>query len=233
MAPAFWLGERGWLLETCNWAQHSLLFPNAAVRTPAFWAHSRPRRLFPRSSIFQLGWLDPEPNLLWKSLELGLGKDEVVSVCRLLVAERCALLVEAAEGQWQVASPGLEHMQPTAGQKCPHRTNGRNYSGPGWLFLANMPLFPLARAAGQPPPRLASSPLQPMPSTEGSFPGKCDVGPAKGNPRHYSGLWKTGAGKAGLPPPGVACGSEHQDPSKLLCGCCTICGLLRGNRPRD
>lgn len=53
-------------------AQRLPLFPSPAVRTPTLWAHSQPRRTFCRSSILQLGWLDPEPNLPWKELGAGI-----------------------------------------------------------------------------------------------------------------------------------------------------------------
>lgn len=127
-----------------------------------------------------------------KSLELELSNDEVVSVCRVLVAERCALFVEAGFGQWQDAFPTQEDMQPL-GRSALIEPKGEITVALSGFFLPTCLCFHW-------PVQLVNLLLGwlPAPSSSalyrGSFPGKCGVGPAKGSPLYYSGLWKTGVG---------------------------------------
>lgn len=101
VTPAFWLGERGRLLETCT--RFSICCCSSLTLQPGLLlsGHNLSHVAFslPAPSSSWVGW-SPSQICCGKSLELGLSKDEVVSVCRLLVAERCVLFVE---GQWQVA----------------------------------------------------------------------------------------------------------------------------------
>lgn len=102
----------------------------------------------------------------------------------LLLAERRGIV---CGGRLGAAAGGFSYPRG-------HAATGKQRERSQWLWWLSLPSVPLACAASCLASFQAGFQLpQPLPSTEGSLPGKCDVGPAKRSPLRYE-LWKTGVG---------------------------------------
>lgn len=141
-------------------AQCLLCFPSPAVRLlPSGHTLSHVALSPGAPSSSWVGWILSQI-CRGKSLELGLSKDEV-SVCRLLLKERCASYVGAVAGGFSYS-----RVHAATRQKCPYRTKGRYHRGShgflclwfrwpvqlfslllGWLASSSLSQCPLQKAA--------------------------------------------------------------------------------------